>query len=138
MEIRSLESQLSSIVDSAATRFKGVEPQAARPAPDSPEQDLAVSQVSDAVARELEIYQAHRDNGQEGEYLKKNADAMNLFFGEIKLDVKFKIEPSESGYIVSIVDDNGKVIKTIPSKEIVETRQRIREMIKGIFADKTR
>lgn len=136
MDISSLESQLTGIVDAAAPRTKAEQAvQQSQPAPAPSEQDYVIDQVSDAVARELEIYQSYRDEGREEEYLKKSADSMNLFFGELNLDVKFKIEASERGFIVSVLDENGKVVKTIPSEKVVETRQRIREMIKGIFED---
>ena len=141
MEIRSLESQLTSIVD--APRARTAEPPSlgagkkADPASSPSGGDVLINQVSSAVSREFEVYNAHRKDGREGEYLQKSAESMNNFFGEMNLDLRFKIEKTDSGFVVSVLDENGKVIKTIPGKEIVETRKRISEMIKGIFEDRS-
>lgn len=137
MEINALESQLANIVDaSSAAGPKQPKADAEAPATSGVPSDASIDQMADVVMKELEVYETFKTEGKELEYLEKNTEAMNLFFGEINLNVNFSIESTDRGYIVRVLDENGEVVKTIPSEQVVQTRQRIREMIKGIFEDK--
>lgn len=135
MEINSLESQLTNIVNSTPPIS-----QANNQTPDQ-SKEIPVSGIEEAVdivSQELEVFNTLKNEGRELEYLENNTEAMNIFFKEINLNVNFKIESSEVGYIVKVVNENGEVIKTIPGEQVVQTRQNIREMIKGIFEDESR
>ena len=133
MEINALESQLSNIVDSTAA----ISQSKSKPETE-PEINSAASQVSEIVSKELEVYHLFKKEGRELEYLEGHTQSMNSFFKELNLNVNFKVESSEVGYVVKVMDENGEVVKMIPSEQVVQTRQNIREMIKGIFEDKSR
>lgn len=85
---------------------------------------------------DLEAYQIAINEGNAVEFLSEKADAMNEFLMDIDVKISYKIEALEvGGYAVSIVDDSGKVIKTIPGEQFIETRSKIRDEIKGLIED---
>lgn len=119
----SLEGQLTEIVQSSQVSNIDVEEPQVAPEPTS------------ASPEQLRLNEA-REAGREGEYLSSQADQMNRFVKELELDIKFKVEISETGnYLVQVLDDKGDVVKTIPGEAFVETREKIKIQIKGLLED---
>lgn len=122
LNIASLEGQLTEIVQSHQSNAASL-PKVEKV--DLPEQSQEYIRLMEA-----------REAGVEGEYLTAQAENMNRFVKELELDIKFKVEVSESGYFkVSVLDEDNKVIKTIPGEAFVETREKIRTQIKGLLED---
>ena len=130
MEINTadLQSQLNSIVSSSTPADL---PKAE--APSAPEVKAAAPTLDEI---EIQQYSTAVSSGQELQFLESRADSMNAFFKELSVDISYKIEKADGGgYVVSIVDDNGKVLKTIPGETFIETRAKIREELKGVIED---
>lgn len=122
LNIASLEGQLTEIVQSHQNSTETL-PKVEKV--DLPEQSQEYIRLMEA-----------RDAGKEGEYLSAQTENMNRFVKELDLDIKFKVEVSESGYFkVTVLDEDNKVIKTIPGEAFVETREKIRTQIKGLLED---
>ena len=124
VNIASLEGQLTEIVQKSQTQ--------------SIDADRSTQKVSETPApseEQVRLSQA-RAAGKEGEYLQNQAEQMNRFVQELELDIKFKINISETGnYLVQVLDDDGDVIKTIPGEAFVETREKIKIQVKGLLED---
>jgi len=132
MEINTadLQSQLNSIVNSTP-----------QPAPEAPKKVEASAPEVKAAAPDLAKiemgqYNVAVNEGKELEFLQTRVEAMNGLFDDLSVDVSYKIEKVDvGGYVVSIVDDSGNVIKTIPGDTFIETRAKIREELKGLIED---
>ncbi len=125
-----LQVQLNSIVNSTESAAVPVQ----KTQTSAPEVKAAAPTLEEIETQE---YQAAVSEGKELEFLESRAAAMNNFFEGLSVDISYKIEKVDvGGYVVSIVDDNGKVIKTIPGETFIQTRAKIREELKGLIEDK--
>lgn len=112
--------QLDQIVESSA-------PQAQTPPP--PEK-------VDVVSVEVQAFREAKAAGNEEIHLREKVEPLNEVVKELGVEVTFSVEVSEAGdYFVRVLDENGVEVKTIPGESFVETRERIRENIKGILED---
>jgi uncharacterized FlaG/YvyC family protein len=124
-----LQAQLNTIVNSAQPAAVPVR-KAETPAPEVKSAAPTLKEI------EIQEYRAAVSSGNEVEFLESRAVAMNGFFEDMSVDISYKIEKADvGGYVVSIVDDNGKVIKTIPGETFIQTRAKIRDELKGLIED---
>jgi uncharacterized FlaG/YvyC family protein len=90
----------------------------------------------DPVSSELKALLEARAEGNEETHLRQKVEPLNDVVKELGIEVTFSVEVSEAGnYFVRVLDENGEEVKTIPGESFVETRERIRENIKGILED---
>jgi|SaaInlStandDraft_1057018.scaffolds.fasta_scaffold14915_2 uncharacterized FlaG/YvyC family protein len=112
--------QLDQIVESSAPPAK---------APPPP-------QKVETVSPEVQALHEARAAGNEEAHLRSKVEPLNEVVSELGVDVTFSVEVSEAGdYFVRVLDEDGEEVKTIPGESFVETRERIRENIKGILED---
>ncbi|WP_458735487.1 flagellar protein FlaG [Zobellella taiwanensis] len=98
------------------------------PAPLTPAQAEA-TQTRQAVQATTETGDAHLS----AEQLKDMAGQMQEFIGSFNRSLQFRVDEDSGRNVVTVLDDQGEVIRQIPSEELLEVVARLAEASGGLI-----
>jgi flagellar protein FlaG len=94
----------------------------------------AIAQASRVTSGEQtqKILQKEKPSAEE---IKQDLDAINTQLRSMNSSIQFIIDGKSNDVVVKIVDENtGKVIRQIPSDEVISMREHLKEM-SGLFVE---